>query len=446
MLRAITRVCVRYAERYIPDPYLYALLLTFITAAGAWLFTPAAPARIVSTWYDGIWAILAFAMQMALILATGVALAEAPLVQRFLQRIASFPKRQASAAITVFLVAAFASWLNWGFGLVIGAILARAVARHVREADFGLLVAAAYMGFMVWASGLSSSIALASATHGSALNLIEKETGRIAGLNETIFTAYNLIPTALIFILIPILLVLIAPASAEQNRVDAATLLREEKQPEPLPNEQRTFASRLENSWIFTALLVAMALFYEGVVVRAHGFTLDINGMIFIALILGLIFHARPIRYVHAFNSAAKAVGPILLQFPLYGGIMGMMTGTGLAAVIAKFFLSFSTHQTLPFWTFVSSNLITLFVPSGGGHWAVQGPFVIPAAIKLGVDPAITAMATAMGEQTANMIQPFWALPVLAIAGLGIKDIMGYCMIALVVGFALYGGSLLIFA
>jgi short-chain fatty acids transporter len=446
MLRAITRVCVRYAERYIPDPYLYALLLTFITAIGAWFLTASAPAKIVTTWYDGIWKILAFAMQMALILATGVALADAPLVKRLLQRVASFPRRQAGAAVTVFLVSAIGSWLNWGFGLVVGAILAREVAKRVRETDFGLLVAAAYMGFMVWASGLSSSIALASATPGSALNIIEKETGHIAGLNETIFAAYNLVPTILIVCLIPLLLTLIAPPPGEQKRVNREALTRAEEIPEMQTNEQRTFASRMENAWLVTALLVAMALYYEWTVVRTRGFTLDINGMIFIALTLGLIFHARPIHYVRAFNAAAKTIGPILLQFPLYGGIMGIMTGTGLAAVIAKFFLSFSTHQTLPFWTFVSSNVITLFVPSGGGHWAVQGPFMIPAAVKLGVQPAITAMATAMGEQTANMIQPFWALPVLAIAGLGIKDVMGYCMIALVVGFVLYGGSLLVFA
>jgi short-chain fatty acids transporter len=161
---------------------------------------------------------------------------------------------------------------------------------------------------------------------------------------------------------------------------------------------------------------------------------------------LGLIFHWRPIRYVRAFNKAARTVGPILLQFPLYGGIMGMMTGTGLAAVIAQAFVAFSTHGTLPFWSFVSSNIISLFVPSGGGHWAVQGPFMVPAAVSLHVDPALTAMATAMGEQTANMIQPFWALPVLAIAGLGISDIMGYCVMALLLGIVLYGGALLVFA
>jgi len=445
MLRALTRVCVRYAERYIPDPYLYALLLTFFTAAAAWLWTGSTPEKIVTAWYDGIWAILAFAMQMALILSTGVTLAEAPAVKGVLQRLASIPSHQRSAAITVFLSGAIASWLNWGFGLVVGALVAREVAKRVREADFGLLVASAYMGNIVWASGLSSSIALASATPGSALNIIEKETGRIAGLNETIFTAYNLVPTVLVFCLIPLMLAAIAPPASEMKRVDPEGLKSQDMAPSR-PAAEKTFASTLENAWFISALLVTIGLYYEWTIVRTRGFTLDINGMIFIALMLGLIFHGRPIRYVHAFNAAARTVGPILLQFPLYGGIMGMMTGTGLAAVIAEVFVSFSTHGTLPFWTFVSSNIISLFVPSGGGHWAVQGPFMIPAAVNLKVDPALTAIATAMGEQTANMIQPFWALPILAIAGLGIKDIMGYCVIALGVGFVLYGGALLIFA
>lgn len=158
------------------------------------------------------------------------------------------------------------------------------------------------------------------------------------------------------------------------------------------------------------------------------------------------LFHGRPIQYVRAFNSGARTVGSILLQFPLYGGIMGAMTHTALAAVIAQSFVSFLTQHTLAFWSFISSNIITLFVPSGGGHWAVQGPFMVPAAVKLHTDPAVTAMATAMGEQTANMIQPFWALPILGLAQLGIKDIMGYCVIALIIGLVFFGGSLLIFA
>jgi short-chain fatty acids transporter len=445
MLRQVTRFCVRYAERYIPNPYLYAALLTFITVAAALICTTSDPVKIITAWYDGIWSILAFALQMALILATGVALADAPLIKRLLERLACLPTRQGEAAITVFLAAAISAWLNWGFGLVVGALVAREIGKRLRNVDFSFLVAAAYMGFMVWASGLSSSIALATATHGSALNIVEKLTGQVAGFDQTIFTRYNLIPVALLVILVPIALYFMGPEQHEMKCIDPEVLISQDAVAEA-PLRERTFATMLEDSWLITVLLVLMGLFYEWHAIRSKGFVLDINGFIFIALMLGLLFHWRPIRYVRSFESGARTVGPILLQFPLYGGIMGIMTGTGLAAIIAQSFVSFSTQRTLPFWSFIASNVISLFVPSGGGHWAVQGPFMVPAAIKLHVAPAMTAMATAMGEQTANMIQPFWALPILAIARLGLKDIMGYCVLALIIGLVLFGASLLIFA
>jgi short-chain fatty acids transporter len=445
MLRQLTGLCVRYAERYVPNPYLYAVILTFITVAGALLWTTSDLVLIIDSWYEGIWSILAFALQMALILATGVALADAPLIKSLLKKLAALPSRQADAAITVFLAAAIGSWLNWGFGLVVGALVAREIAKRLRNVDFGFLIASAYMGSMVWASGLSSSIALATATHGSALNIVEKVTGKVAGLDETIFTGYNLLPVALLLILIPVALYFMGPDQQHMRRVDPLVLIRQEELPEPEKRE-RSFASVLEDSWIITALLVLMGAYYEWHTILTKGFQIDINGFIFIALMLGLSFHGRPIRYVRSFESGAKTVGPILLQFPLYGGIIGIMTGTGLAAIIAQSFVGFSSEHTLPFWSFIASNIISLFVPSGGGHWAVQGPFMIPAAVKLHVDPAMTAMATAMGEQTANMIQPFWALPVLAIARLGLKDIMGYCVFALIIGLVLYGGALLSFA
>jgi short-chain fatty acids transporter len=445
MLRQLTRLCVRYAERYIPNPYLYAVVLTFISVAAALIWTPSGLLKIVSSWYEGIWNILAFAMQMALILVTGVTLADTPLVRALLRKLASIPSRQAGAAITVFLAAAVGSWLNWGFGLVVGAVVAREIAKRLRDVDFAFLVAAAYMGFMVWASGLSSSIALATATHGNALNIVEKVTGKVAGFDETIFTAYNLVPVVLLVILMPVALYFMAPEEKDMKKVDPQVLIRQDEVAAE-GARSRTFATVLEDSWLLTVLLVLMGVIYEWHTIATKGFHLDINHFIFIVLMLGLIFHWRPIRYVRSFESGARTVGPILLQFPLYGGIMGIMTGTGLAGIIAASFVTFSTQHTLPFWSFISSNIISLFVPSGGGHWAVQGPFMIPAAVKLQVGAAITAMGTAMGEQTANMIQPFWALPILAIARLGIKDIMGYCVIGLIIGLVLFGGSLLLFA
>jgi short-chain fatty acids transporter len=445
MLRQLTRWCVRYAERYIPNPYLYAVVLTFITVAAALIWTASAPGQVIDAWYKGIWEILAFALQMALVLVTGVTLAAAPLVKKLLRRLAAVPAGQTGAAITVFLAAALGSWLNWGFGLVVGALVAREIAKRLEDVDFSFLVAAAYMGFMVWASGLSSSIALATATPGSALNIVEKVTGQVAGFDQTIFTAYNLVPVVLLLILIPLALRFMGPHVREMKRVDRAALIAQDEEGTP-PARPRTFATRLEDAWSLSLLLVLMGAYYEVHTIGQKGFHLDINGFIFIVLMLGLLFHWRPIRYVRAFETSARTVGPILLQFPLYGGIMGIMTGTGLAALIAARFVDFSTAHTLPFWSFISSNIISLFVPSGGGHWAVQGPFMVPAAVKLHVNPALTAMATAMGEQTANMIQPFWALPILAIARLGIKDIMGYCVIALVIGLAVFGGALLVFA
>ena len=444
-MRQLTRLCVRYAERYIPNPYLYALVLTFITAAAALTCTTSGTGAVIEAWYKGIWDILAFTLQMALVLVTGVTLADAPAVKQLLAKLAGVPSGQNGAAITVFLAAAVSSWLNWGFGLVVGALVAREIAKRLPDVDFSFLVAAAYMGFMVWASGLSSSIALATATPGSALNIVEKVTGKVEGFGQTIFTAYNLVPVLMLLILVPLALRYMAPVKAEMKRVDPKILIAQDTL-EVAPNQPRTFATMLENAWVLSLLLVLMGAYYEYHAISSRGFHLDINGFIFIVLMLGVLFHWRPIRYVRAFEASARTVGPILLQFPLYGGIMGIMTGTGLAALIAQRFVEFSTTQTLPFWSFISSNIISLFVPSGGGHWAVQGPFMVPAAVKLNVDPALTAMATAMGEQTANMIQPFWALPILAIARLGIKDIMGYCVVALLIGLAVFGGALLVFA
>jgi short-chain fatty acids transporter len=211
MLRQLTRLCVRYAERYIPNPYLYAVILTFISVAAALLWTASTPGQVIEAWYKGIWEILAFAMQMALILVTGVTLADAPAVKGLLRRLAALPAGQSGAAVTVFLVAAIASWLNWGFGLVVGALVAREIAKRLKEVDFSFLVAAAYMGFMVWASGLSSSIALATASTGSALNIVEKVTGGVAGFGQTIFTAYNLVPVLLLLLVIPLALLYMGP-------------------------------------------------------------------------------------------------------------------------------------------------------------------------------------------------------------------------------------------
>jgi short-chain fatty acids transporter len=209
--RAVARVCVHLSELYVPDPFLLAIILTFVAAAIARCFTDSSADQILDAWYRGLWDITPFAMQMALIPCTGVALARSPVIKWALCGLAGLPNGQTAAAITVFLTAAVCCWINWGFGLVVGALLSREIAKRVRNVDFSFLVAAAYMGFMVWASGLSSSIALATATHGSALNFVERITGHIAGFDQTILSQANLVPVLLLMVAMPTALALMAP-------------------------------------------------------------------------------------------------------------------------------------------------------------------------------------------------------------------------------------------
>lgn len=425
MLRRVTAVFVRVAQRYMPDPFLFSVLLTFVTFALALAVTPHAIIALLGFWYDGLWKILSFAMQMILILLTGYTLANSSPVRRFLGWVAGRAHTPAGAAMLVVVAAAVASLINWGFGLVVSALLAREIGRRVRV-DFAFLVAAAYSGFVVWASGLSSSIALVSATAGSPMNVIATYTGRaVTPVSETLLAPYNLVLVAASLVLLPVLFRAIVPP-AEESRMADPTLLEAEEA--PAATAERTPAARIENSRAISLLLATMGAVYAGWYFRRNGFAINLDILILVFFVAGLILHGRPIAYARAFNQAAHVAGPLALQYPLYGGIMGLMVESGLAGWISNGFVAVSSARTLPLFSFVSSLIITLFVPSGGGHWVVQGPFMIPAAVKLGVAPSVTAMAVAYGEQTGNMLQPFWALPILAIARMGIRDIMGYCV------------------
>jgi len=444
-LSALVGAFVALFEQMLPDPYLLAVILTLLTAVLALIFAPHhAPMQLLGAWYSGIFNILEFAFQMILILVTGYALANATPVRRVLESIASLASTPRQAVVVTFLVSALACWLNWGFGLIVAALMAREIAKRVRV-DFGWLVAAAYSGFLIWASGLSSSIALAQATPGSSLNIVHKLTGVIVPLNQSIFAPFNLVPVVILLIAIPLIYTLMQPPESSSVFADPERL-RAEDEPPPIGPPRLTFASALENAWILNLILALAGIAYIGVTWATTGFSLDIKSVIFIFLILGLLLHWRPIAYVGAVNNAARITGPLMLQYPLYGGIMGIMTGTGLAGVIAQGFVAFSTATTLPFWSYIASVIISLFVPSGGGHWAVQGPFVVPAALHLHASQAASSMGVAMGEEVANMIQPFWALPIIAIAGISIRRVMGFTVISFAVALVLYSLSLILLA
>ena len=428
-------------ERLLPDPFVIAVGLTFAVAVAALLFAPKGDlVTVLTSWYAGVFGIIGFAFQMIMILVTGHALAHAPIVQRGLKSLVATVSTPNQAVVLTFLIAAAASWLNWGFGLVVGAILAREVAKRV-HLDFGWLVAAAYSGWVIWASGPSSSIALSQATHGNALNIVEKLTGQLLPFRETVFTTFNLLPTILVVILMPVVFVLLKPR--EDEIVAFVPVADDGTAAAASTKSAGTFADEANRARIVSLFLVLLGLGYLGVTWTSKGVNFDANTVILILLIVGVALHGTPVAYSEAMKNAAKQAGSMILQYPIYGGIMGIMDSTGLAAMISKFFVAIATAHTLPFWTYFASLFITFLVPSGGGHWAVQGPFAIPAAVELHASiPAVT-MSVAMGEQVSNMMQPFWALPVVAMAGIGIQRVLGFTVVTFVVAGIIYGAALL---
>ena len=425
-----------------PDAFVLAIALTALVAVAAAIFAPrGTPAVILTSWYAGTFNILGFAFQMILILVTGHALAYSPPIQRGLRRVISVIRTPNQAVTITFLVAAAASWINWGFGLVIGAVLAREVAKQIRV-DFAWVVAAAYSGFVIYASGPSGSIPLSQASAGNALNIVEKITGHIVPFSESIFSVFNVVPTLLILAIMPFVLMMVRPRADEmQVFVPPAESIA----PPPLGATTRVlFARRIERSAVGSLFLAAAGVAYVTVAWMSGQLTVDINLVIFLFLISGLALHGSPVNYGDAVKNAARQTGAMMLQYPIYGGIMGIMTATGLAEIISSSIAASASAQTLPLLSYLSSIFISFIIPSGGGHWAVQGPFTIPAAVALNASIPATTMAVAMGEEVANMLQPFWALPVVAIAGIGIQRVMGYTVLTFVVSTLIYGAALLL--
>jgi short-chain fatty acids transporter len=451
VMQSLTALCVRYVERLMPDPYLFAVILTLIVAALVALLVKGASANgMLKAWYGGVWGsqnIFTFAFQMVLILVTGYTLAEAPVLKRAIVYIASKPRNQVQGALLCFGVSAVLALLNWGLGLVAGALVARQVAKRFADTHFGYLIAAAFMGFIVWTQGLSSSIALANTDDGSPINVIHKLTGITVPLKLTIFQPYSWLSVIVLLALLALAIWRMEPA---QTLAPDPAVFEDQEQPEVKVEGKKTFAEWLENLWILNVLVFAAGIAYFWL----SGFALNIASMIMLFTITSALLHRTPIRFIRAFTGAAKVSGPLLLQYPLYGGLVGLLgyapshAAKPLQTLLAQGLVSGATQYTLPFLTFIGSLIISLFVPSGGGHWAVQGPIAVDSALAIGQrSPAylgLISMAVAVGEGVANMIQPFWLLPLLAIAKLNVRQVMGFTIVAFVIGLVVLGATTLI--
>lgn len=422
MLNFISRPLVRIVDRYLPDPYIFVVILTIIVALAAMAFEGQSPLAVVRMWGDGFWSLLQFSMQMLLVLVTGYMMASTPPVRRALSAMADMAKSPGAAILLVSYVSLAASWLNWGFGLVVGALFAKEIARKVKV-DYRLLIASAYSGFLIWHGGLAGSIPLAIATEG---HPFQDQVG-VIGTGQTIFSGFNLAIVLALLIVVPLVNRMMLPSDADSVYVDPALLA----EPEPRQAGADTPSERIMDSRVLGLIIGLSGIAYlVDYFVRSGSLSLNIVNFLF--LFVAILLHGTARNLLASLNEGVKGGAGIVIQFPFYAGIMAIMVGSGLAVSISNWLVSFSTAESFPFWSFLSAGIVNFFVPSGGGQWAVQAPVILPAAEALGVEPARAAMAVAWGDAWTNMVQPFWALPILGIAGLRAKDIMGFCTLHLI--------------
>ncbi|MES1924177.1 short chain fatty acid transporter [Salinisphaera sp. T31B1] len=443
-MAAVMRPVNTFVERYIPSALVFAIVLTFVVALLAWLLTDSSGLAIVTGWGEGLSGLLAFMTQMSLILLLGHTLANTGPVRRLLAALGGVPATVLQAYLFVFVIAAVASLITWGLGLVVGALLATEVAAQGRQKGlklhFPMLIAAGYSGYVIWHMGYSGSGTLAAATEGS---FIAEQLGYTIPISDTIFVWWNLVAIVATIIVVGAALALVAPRGDDPVIELDPGARADDSTPGARAHGTATPADRVDASRIVTTLL-GLALVAYLVIHYAGGGTASLNivNWTFLALIFLLV--RSPFELTALIKNAASNVGEILLQFPLYAGIMGIMTTTGLITVFSNAMVSIATPATFGLLEFLSAGIVNFFVPSGGGQFAVQGPIMLEAGKALGVDPSVTIMALAYGDQWTNMIQPFWALPVLAIAGLNMRDILGYTMVTLIASGLVFAVTLLL--
>lgn len=456
--RAFTRLgdgASRLVKRYLPDAFIFALLLTLVTMVLAVALTGKGPADVARHWSDGFWFVLKFSMQSSLALVTGWALADSPPVKRVLGRIADVPDTQTQAIAATAVVGQLLGLFHWGVVLIAGAIFARdlGIAMEEKGVDvhYPLLVASAYAGLLPWHQGLSAAAPLLVATQG---HFLAGEIGTIS-VARTIFHPANLAIAAGVVLTTVAVMPLMAPNDEENITTVPKSTLQGTGTPMAdggtAERAHHTRTSTLKDVLLDTRLLGAgTGLVVSGYL--AYRFAVDpfmqvFNLNVFIALLfgLGLVFHGTLRSYVTVLQDAVEGASQIMVQFQFYGGIMGIMAWSGLAQLIAETFAQYATETTWYFFAFVSAGIVNFFVPSGGGQWVVTGQVLVNATQHIeGSQMNLMIVAFGMGDQWTNMIQPFWAIPVLGIAGLSIRDMMGYAAVLFVFsGIVLGSGTLL---
>ena len=430
-------------ERWMPSPFLFAILLTYVAAGSAFLSEGSGVTEIALSWYGGFWALLQFAMQMVIILVTANVVAYHPRVRAMILALVRIPKNGRQAVVLVGIGSMLTGWISWGLGLIFGAILAREMGKHAARngmpAHYPLLAVAGYMGMsLTWGWGLSSSAGLLQATEGNALMQMGF-VDRVIPSTEWVFHPYPLILTALSIVFASIMLYLLSPPNENCREIGLYVDLDGDEGAglEAAPVEQEhssgntkpALADRIDNSRILGGILAltGVVLFLRQFFTQGLG-ALDLNNFNFGFLMIGLLLYVSPTRYLREFYGAVEGSAGVVLLFPFYAGIIGIMTGTGLVDTMTESLLSIATPETFAVTAWITGGILNVFVPSAGGEWAIIGGPMMVAGAELGIPYGQTIAAYAVGDAHTNLFNPFWAIPLLAITGLRARDMFGYAI------------------
>lgn len=434
-----------WAERWVPDAFIFALIATVVVVVAGVAFTPSSPAQVIDAWGRGFWELIPFTLQMSLIIITGHVLATSQPVGHVIRALAAWPTNPRNAVALVTFFAMASAWVNWGFSLIFSAVLAKEIARRVEGVDYRALAAASFLGLgSVWAQGLSGSAALQMATPGALqpqIRDIVAHGGLVAGgmipFRNTIFLWQSVVSVIVeIAIVTAVMWLVTPPAGSGKTARDLNISLGESEIEPPAAVARPTPGQWLEHSPILNWLIVLMGGTY---LVRyfmqasepLNVINLNIVNLTF--LLLGFLLHKTPARLMHAVQSATPAVWGVILQFPFYAGIAGIITSTHLSQQIAHAFVGISNAKTFPAIVAIYSAVLGVFVPSGGSKWVVEAPYVMAAAHELKVHLGWVVAAYDLGEALANLVQPFWMLPILGLFGLRARDVMGYTFVVFLV-------------
>tara|TARA_B110000037_G_C17094620_1_gene495463 strand:- start:67 stop:1437 length:1371 start_codon:yes stop_codon:yes gene_type:complete len=445
---------IKFVRRFLPSPFSIALLLTALSLVGVVALNFSSDKAIVGKafnwWAHGLWtpSLLVFAMQMMLMLVLGHVLALTPAVSKFIHLLVSKAHNTASAAAIVSFFALSVGLFNWGLGLIFGAILARKVGESFSERNkalnYALIGAAGYAALMIWHGGISGSALIKVAEPG---NLQQLLTGVLAeaelknlperiGLEQTVFSLKNILTSIAILIAIPTSLFLIG------SKIKEEILDLKFEQSNFTSSRIESFgAERFDNSQLAGKIGGGIILSYCLYLIIFQNDFLSFfnpNNINLTLLGLSLLLHKNISSLLQATDNAISGASGILLQFPLYFGIMGLFRDSGMIENFSNYFVSISNETTFPIFTFLSAGIVNIFVPSGGGQWVIQGPVIVKASLELGIPLHKSILALAYGDQITNMLQPFWALPLLGITKLSAKDILPYTLIMFLVGFCIF--------